>query len=107
MERTGIEPVTSDLQIPGFRARLGQIRSVNVKLRWLGAVEIGYSGTRFGTRFRVPRAHERSAAGRSGVLPCAPQRDFVRYTRVSSTSSGRPRKMIVPDTRTGSTPASA
>jgi hypothetical protein len=51
MERTGIEPVTSDLQIPGFEARLGQIRLVNVKLRWLCEVEIGYSGTRFGTRF--------------------------------------------------------
>ena len=28
-ERTGIEPVTSDLQIPGSEPRLGQIRSVN------------------------------------------------------------------------------
>jgi hypothetical protein len=52
VERTGIEPVTSDLQIPGFEARLGQIRSVNAMLRWLREVEIGYSGTRFGTRFR-------------------------------------------------------
>src|SRR6266508_6630543 len=51
MERTGIEPVTADLQIPGFEARLGQIRSVRAKLCWLGEVEIGYSGTRFGTRF--------------------------------------------------------
>jgi len=51
MERTGIEPVTSGLQIPGFEARLGQVRSVNAKLRWLREVEIGYSGTRFGTRF--------------------------------------------------------
>jgi hypothetical protein len=51
MERTGIEPVASDLQIPDFKARLGQIRSVNAKLRWLREVEIGYSGTRFGTRF--------------------------------------------------------
>jgi hypothetical protein len=25
MERTGIEPVTSDLQIPGFEPRLGQV----------------------------------------------------------------------------------
>ena len=50
MERTGIEPVTSDLQIPGFIVELGQIRSIKVKLRRLGAVEIGYSGTRFGTR---------------------------------------------------------
>ncbi len=56
MERTGIEPVTSDLQIPGFDPRLGQIRSVNAKLRWLGEVEIGYSGTRFGTRFCLPPA---------------------------------------------------
>jgi hypothetical protein len=54
VERTGIEPVTSDLQVPGFEARLGQIRSVNAKLRWLREVEIGYSGTRFGTRFGVP-----------------------------------------------------
>ena len=53
MERTGIEPVASDLQIPGFSVELGQIRSVRSKLRWFGAVEIGYSGTRFGTRFRV------------------------------------------------------
>jgi hypothetical protein len=53
MERTGIEPVTSDLQIPGFEARLGQIRSVRAKLRWLREVKIGYSGTRFGTRFLV------------------------------------------------------
>jgi len=51
MERTGIEPVTSDLQIPGFEARLGQVRLVKAKLCWLGEVEIGYSGTRFGTRF--------------------------------------------------------
>jgi hypothetical protein len=51
MERTGIEPVTSGLQIPGFEARFGQIRLVNVKLPWLCEVEIGYSGTRFGTRF--------------------------------------------------------
>jgi hypothetical protein len=50
MERTGIEPVASDLQIPGSEARLGQVRSVNAMLRWLGEVEIGYSGTRFGTR---------------------------------------------------------
>jgi hypothetical protein len=33
MERTGIEPVTSGLQTPGFEPRLGQIRSVNAKLR--------------------------------------------------------------------------
>jgi hypothetical protein len=51
LERTGIEPVTSDLQIPGFEARLGQIRLVKAKLCWLGEVEIGCSGTRFGTRF--------------------------------------------------------
>jgi hypothetical protein len=56
MERTGIEPVTSDLQLPDFKARLGQIRSVNAKLRWLGEVESGYSGTRFGTRFWCPSA---------------------------------------------------
>jgi hypothetical protein len=49
MERPGIEPVTSGLQIPGFEPRLGQVRSVKAKLRWLGEVEIGYSGTRFGT----------------------------------------------------------
>jgi hypothetical protein len=49
MERTGIEPVTSGLQIPDFKPRLGQIRLVKAKLRWLGEVEIGYSGTRFGT----------------------------------------------------------
>jgi hypothetical protein len=49
MERTGIEPVTSDLQIPGFEARLGQIRLVKAKLCWLGEVAIGYSGTRFVT----------------------------------------------------------
>jgi hypothetical protein len=44
VERTGIEPVTSDLQIPGFEPRLGQVRSVNAMLRWLCEVEIGYSG---------------------------------------------------------------
>src|SRR3954451_17966327 len=51
VERAGIEPATSGLQIPGFEPRLGQVRSVNAILRWLGEVEIGYSGTRFGTRF--------------------------------------------------------
>jgi hypothetical protein len=51
VERTGIEPVTSDLQIPDFKPRLGQVRSVKAKLCWLGEVEIGYSGTQFGTRF--------------------------------------------------------
>jgi hypothetical protein len=53
MERTGIEPVATDLQIPGFEARLGQIRSVKAKLCWLAEVDIGYSGTRVGTRFGV------------------------------------------------------
>jgi hypothetical protein len=56
MERTGIEPVTSDLQKPGFSAELGQVRLIKAKLRWLGEVEIGYSGTRFGTRFAMPPA---------------------------------------------------
>src|SRR6266511_4240500 len=51
VERTGIEPVASDLQIPGFEARLGQIRSVKAKLCWFDAVEIRYSGTPFGTCF--------------------------------------------------------
>jgi hypothetical protein len=51
VERTGIEPVTSGLQIPDNSVRLGQIRSIKAKLRWLREVEIGYSGTRFGTRF--------------------------------------------------------
>jgi hypothetical protein len=74
MERTGIEPVASDLQIPGYEARLSQIRSVSVKLCWLGEVEIGYSGTRFGTRFLVclrtrPRAVSR-ATGRSRSSRC-------------------------------------
>src|SRR6266511_5086604 len=80
MERTGIEPVTSDLQIPGSAARLGQIRSVNAKLRWLGEVEIGYSGTRFGTRHRWTEQLEpddrycasvtlESPRGRSGSKP--------------------------------------
>jgi hypothetical protein len=59
MERTGIEPVTSDLQIPDFKPRLGEVRSVQAKLRWLGEVEIGYSGTRFGTRFCVCGARAR------------------------------------------------
>jgi hypothetical protein len=51
MERTRIEPVTSDLQIPGSEAKLGQVRSVKAKLCRLRQVELGYSGTRFGTRF--------------------------------------------------------
>jgi hypothetical protein len=51
MERTGIEPVTSDLQNPGFTVELGQMRLIKAKLRQLGGVEIGYSGTRFGTPF--------------------------------------------------------
>src|SRR5439155_15871237 len=33
MERTGIEPVASDLQIPGSSVELGQIRSISVTLR--------------------------------------------------------------------------
>jgi hypothetical protein len=65
MERTGIEPVTSDLQIPDYEPRLGQIRSVNVKLCRLREVEIGYSGTRFGTRFGVPLAPGSVLDGRS------------------------------------------
>jgi hypothetical protein len=91
MERTGIEPVTSDLQIPGAEAKLGQIRSVKAKLRWLGEVEIGYSGTRFGTRFwcgsepiltrqsgdrtlaqATVCGFERQLAGRGGDPPCLP-----------------------------------
>lgn len=52
MERTGIEPVTSDLQIPDNSVELGQIRSIKGKC-WLREVENGYSGTRFGTRFDV------------------------------------------------------
>jgi SAM-dependent methyltransferase len=73
MERTGIEPVTSDLQIPGFEPRLGQIRSVNAMLRWLGEVEIGYSGTRFGTRFwcvsatTIARPGDRTLARTSAI----------------------------------------
>ena len=51
VERARLELATSGLQIPGFEARLGQVRSVRAKLCWLGEVEIGYSGTRFGTRF--------------------------------------------------------
>jgi hypothetical protein len=51
MERTGIEPVTSGLQIPGINVELGQITSIKAKLRWFDAIEIRYSGTRFGTRF--------------------------------------------------------
>ncbi len=51
MERAGFEPAASDLQIPGSARKLGQVRLVNAKLRWLCEVEIGYSGTRFGTRF--------------------------------------------------------
>src|SRR4051794_7236060 len=54
MERTGIEPVASDLQIPGSTVELGQVRLIKAKLCWLGEVEIGYPGTRFGTRFRAP-----------------------------------------------------
>ena len=67
VERTGIEPVTSGLEIPGYEARLGQIRSVNAKLCWLGEVEIGYSGTRFGTRFSCASEPvlRRRATGRS------------------------------------------
>ena len=53
MERTGIEPVTSGLQIPDNSVELGQIRSIKGKLCWLREVENGYSGTRFGTRFDV------------------------------------------------------
>jgi hypothetical protein len=63
MERTGIEPVTSDLQISGFEPRLGQVRSVNAKLRRLREVEIGYSGTRF-LRAPVPVSLGRGATGR-------------------------------------------
>jgi hypothetical protein len=64
MERTGIEPVTSGLQIPDFKARLGQVRSVNAMLCWLREVEIGYSGTRFGTRFWSLRRTFSSVVGR-------------------------------------------
>jgi hypothetical protein len=73
VERTGIEPVTSDLQIPGFSVELGQVGSVNAMLCRLRAIEIGYSGTRFGTRFvcdpnpvrswRVPVVVKGSCAG--------------------------------------------
>jgi hypothetical protein len=51
VERTGIEPVTSDLQIPDSEARLAQVKSANGKLCRLRAIESGDSGTRFGTRF--------------------------------------------------------
>jgi hypothetical protein len=51
MERTGIEPVTSDLQIPGFSVELGQVRLINAKLCWFCEAGIGYSGTRFGGSF--------------------------------------------------------
>jgi hypothetical protein len=77
MERTGIEPVASDLQIPDFKARLGQIRSVNAKLRWLREVEIGYSGTRFGTRFsRACRIRSHTASGEDAPAPELVLRDF-------------------------------
>ncbi len=66
LERTGIEPVTSDLQIPGSSVELGQVRSITAKLRWLGAVKIGYSGTRFGTRFCV-----RATPGSNGAVACS------------------------------------
>jgi hypothetical protein len=56
MERTGIEPVASDLQIPGSEPRLDQMRSVNAMLRWLGEVEVGYSGTGSGHVFSSARA---------------------------------------------------
>src|SRR6266511_4041110 len=69
MERTGIEPVTSDLQIPGYEPRLGQIRSVKAKVRWLGEVEIGYSGTRVGTRFSASRGGAASAEAWVGCQP--------------------------------------
>src|SRR6266496_1047194 len=44
MERTGIEPVTSGLQIPGSEARLGQIRSVKAKLRRLRELKLAIRG---------------------------------------------------------------
>jgi hypothetical protein len=64
MERTGIEPVAFDLQIPDFKERLDQIRSVNAKLCRLREIEIGYSGTRFGTRFRLATYASRTRARR-------------------------------------------
>jgi hypothetical protein len=84
MERTGIEPVTSDLQIPGFEARLGQIRLVNVKLRWLCEVEIGYSGTRFGTRFRGAFCTPPSSSDEN-VVVSAPV-DVTPYRRRQTTA---------------------
>src|SRR3954454_18065454 len=39
MERTGIEPVASDLQIPGFSVELGQVGSTTAKLRRQRAIE--------------------------------------------------------------------
>ena len=53
MERTGIEPVASDLQIPESGVELGQVGLIKAKLWWLGEVGSGYPGTRFGTRFDV------------------------------------------------------
>jgi hypothetical protein len=69
VERTGIEPVTSGLQIPGFSVELGQIRSIKTKLRRLRAIGIGYSGTRLGTRFWMSASHRRPVwrAGRSSL----------------------------------------
>ena len=80
MERTGIEPVASDLQIPGSSVELGQIRSVNAKLRWVGEAEIRYSGTRFGTRFL--RVHRVARSSGETTLAQATAPSLVASERV-------------------------
>jgi hypothetical protein len=91
MERTGIEPVTSDLQIPGYESRLGQIRSIKAKLCWLGGIEIGYSGTRCGTRFGLPRSRRtgRPARGRWRSDRADASRVFVRRGATRQDAAGR------------------
>src|SRR4051812_46185215 len=78
MERTGIESVTSDLQIPGFKGELGQIGLFKAKLGWLGEIGIGYSGTRFGIRFDVvsgnTRRGSRHEPGDGALAPVAVRR---------------------------------
>ena len=85
MERTGIEPVASDLQIPGSNVELGQIRSIKAMLRRLRSVEIGYSGTRFGTRFlpcaSSPTVVGREDAGTSDTLDLVRGRRRLRAVR--------------------------
>src|SRR6266511_1953302 len=64
MERTGIEPVTSGLQKPDFKARLGQVRSVSAMLCWLCEVEIGYWGHGSGHAFGVFAPVSQAVVGR-------------------------------------------